>query len=192
MKLFLLLTVIVFSAIGSASTVEWNSITVEKYSDEVYITSWPPLYMYGCHDSDCLRLSGHVSNNLTYGSFWVEVYAGDVIAGNVLAESGYWFFAYAGQSSDGQSIEFSDYNIEIKKRASTYLAVVLDMGHEGREFWTGWVELTLDDNSDVVALSSAFDRSGGPLVVGAIPEPTSGILLLFGLSVMGLRRRRIS
>jgi hypothetical protein len=189
MKIFLLLTVIGFSAFCSASTVEWNSIIVEKYSEEMYITSWPPLYMSGIQDSDCLWLSGHVSNNLTYGSFWVEVYAGDVITGQALAETEYLFFAYAGQSSDGQAIEFSDYPIELKKGASTYLAVVLDIGHEGREFWSGWVELTLDENGDVVALSSAFDWSGGPLIVGAVPEPTSGLLLLLGISILSLRRR---
>ena len=187
MKRILTVISFLFCLICSASTIEWNTLTIEKYSGGYYCTALP-LDLVSHGSGDTVILTGSTYDNLAYASLWVEVFAGDVITGQELYENETSYFAYANHTPDWEPIEFSDYSISVSKGKSTYLAVVLDMAHEGREFWTGWVELTLDGNGDVVALNSAFDRSGGTLVVGAVPEPTSGMLLLFGLSVLGLRR----
>jgi hypothetical protein len=176
----------------SASTVEWGTLTIDKYSDgSYYCTAWP-LYMDSHRNGDTMILAGSTYDNLAYASLWVEVFAGDVITGQGLYENETSYFAYANHTPDWEPIELSDYSVSVRKGESTYLAVALDIAHEGREFWTGWMELTVDENGDVVALNSAFDRSGGPLIVGAIPEPTSGMFLIFGLTVLGLRRRNIN
>jgi hypothetical protein len=176
----------------SASTVEWGTLTIDKYSDgSYYCTAWP-LYMDSHRNGDTIILAGSTYDNLAYASLWVEVFAGDVITGKGLYENETSYFAYANHTPDWEPIELSDYSVSVRKGESTYLAVALDIAHEGREFWTGWIELTVDENGDVVALNSAFDRSGGPLIVGAIPEPTSGMFLIFGLTVLGLRRRNIN
>ena len=191
MKCFAAVVSFLFCLSCSASTVEWGTLTIEKYSGGYYCTAWP-LDMDSHRSGDTIILTGSTYDNLAYASLWVEVFAGDVITGQGLYENETSYFAYANHTPDWDPIEFSDYSVSVSKGESIYLAVALDIAHEGREFWTGWMELTVNESGDVVALNSAFDRSGGSLVVGAIPEPTHGMLLLLGLSVLGLRRRRIS
>lgn len=187
------LTVIsfLFCLTSIASTIEWGALTIEKYSDELYYcTAWP-LDMDSHRNGDAIILTGSTYDNLAYASLWVEVFAGDVITGQGLYGNETSYFAYANHTPDWEPIERSDYSVSVSKGESTYLAVALDIGHEGKEFWTGWMELTLDGNGDVVALNSAFDRSGEPLIVGAIPEPCTGMLFVFGLALLGLRRSKI-
>lgn len=60
----------------------------------------------------------------------------------------------------------------------------------------GWVAISEDANGNPVAISSAIDLDGGPMIVGggawegATPEPVSGLLLLLGGALLALRRRR--
>ena len=61
----------------------------------------------------------------------------------------------------------------------------------------GWVALSEDAYGNPVAISSAIDLDGGPMIVGggawegATPEPVSGILLLLGGALLALRRRPV-
>ena len=169
MKYIIAVVSFLLCIISNASEVEWGTITVYKNYTGKYETSWMPLTLVGVGDENSKIVTGSTYDNMMYGSLWVEAYAGDIITGRGVYEDELTYFAYASHTSDGSPLVFSDYSILVSKGVSTYLGVVLDMGHEGREFWTGWVELTLDANGDIIALSSAFDRSGGPLVVGAIP-----------------------
>ena len=60
----------------------------------------------------------------------------------------------------------------------------------------GWVALSEDAYGNPVAISSAIDLDGGPMIVGGgawegvTPEPASGLLLFFGAALLALRRRR--
>ena len=51
----------------------------------------------------------------------------------------------------------------------------------------GWVQLGIDDAGRVSVLQSVQGSEG--LVVGAIPEPSNALLLLFGAAALALRRR---
>lgn len=189
MKWIMVVISFLFCIICSATTVEWGTLTIDKYSGGYYCVAWP-LDMESYSDGNTVILTGSTYDNLAYASLWVEVFAGDLITGQGLYENETSYFAYANHTQDLEPIEFSDYSVSVTKGESTYLAVALDIGHEGEEFWVGWMEITLDDNGDVVALNSAFDRSGGPLIVGAIPEPCLGMLIMLGLMVLGLKRSR--
>ena len=61
---------------------------------------------------------------------------------------------------------------------------------EGRT-WYGWVHVSVDENDlTMTLLGSGINLEGGAVTVGAIPEPSSALLLLVGGAVLGLRRRR--
>ncbi len=55
----------------------------------------------------------------------------------------------------------------------------------------GWAHLNVDATGEVNLLGSAIGLDGQSMVVGAIPEPSSAMLLILGLCVLGLRRRAV-
>ncbi len=57
----------------------------------------------------------------------------------------------------------------------------------------GWVEFGFANPDGLIVVNGAMDFDGGPMIVGggsAIPEPSGGLLLLFGAAAMALKRRR--
>ncbi len=55
----------------------------------------------------------------------------------------------------------------------------------------GWMRVTLqNDNTPGVIHEWAYEDSGGPILVGNIPEPSLALLCSLGLAALALRRRR--
>lgn len=79
----------------------------------------------------------------------------------------------------------------------SYLSIVLRPSnpHDSNIEVYGWLQLGVRDG-EIQLLHSALDLDGGPMIVGGgsalTPEPSSTLLLLLGLCVLGLRRRRLS
>ena len=67
---------------------------------------------------------------------------------------------------------------------------VSGVGYEEGETWYGWVHVSVDDDLNMTLLDEGINLYGGPVVVGAIPEPSSAVLMLVGLAWLALRRRR--
>ena len=69
---------------------------------------------------------------------------------------------------------------------SVYLGFVISSGSD----FYGWVELGWDERG-ITVWDSAMDIDGAPIKIGSIPEPSSAFLVLSGLAVLCLRRRKI-
>ena len=61
-------------------------------------------------------------------------------------------------------------------------------GYEEGMSWYGWVHVSVDENLEMTLLGADINLYGGAVMVGAIPEPSGGILLLLGAAILGLRR----
>lgn len=55
----------------------------------------------------------------------------------------------------------------------------------------GWAHIAVNDDMSLSLRGSAMSLDGSPLVVGAIPEPSAGLLALLGFSLLALRRTRL-
>ena len=98
--------------------------------------------------------------------------------------------------SDGESTGSVDFEIPLDD--TTYLAYTVAYGNSmtgappdpsSPSRW-GWVELKAEQNGELVLVRDAMSWSD-PLVIGAVPEPSSALLLLVDGAVLGLRRRRV-
>ena len=67
-------------------------------------------------------------------------------------------------------------------------------GHraEHPDYFYGWMEYVVNQDGTVNVLVSALDIDGDRIVVGAIPEPSAGLLALLGFSLLALRRTRLT
>ena len=63
-------------------------------------------------------------------------------------------------------------------------------GYFEGQSWYGWVHVSVGDDLNMTLLGSGINLSGGPVTVGAIPEPSSALLLLAGAALLALGRRR--
>ena len=69
-------------------------------------------------------------------------------------------------------------------------SLVLDDGDDTVAF--GWLEVTFQNNDTPGVIHSwAFENTGAPLAVAAIPEPTQSFLIALALGIMAIRRRRL-
>ena len=55
--------------------------------------------------------------------------------------------------------------------------------------WYGWIHVSIDENLEMTLLGEGINLYGGEVIVGSIPEPHSGLLLLVGGALLALRRR---
>ncbi len=100
--------------------------------------------------------------------------------------SQYFVHSWIDDGSGGGTAE-----IHVQGGDDFYLAFVLGDGYD-RSYVYGWVNIGVEVNGNLTLLGSAADLAGGPMIVGgggAIPEPSSGLLLLLGWAALGLRRK---
>lgn len=200
-RIIVLIFMICLSSYTNAATVEWNRAFVFCQGFDstgtygLYTMGSPYLNMAATRDGTTLELRAMPEANLVSANTFVQIYyvpgseffvSSDDVYG---ASSHFAYAAYTSPSLDTWE-EHADYSIRIDKGKSVYLAFAVQRSDAIESSTCGWVELGLDDNGDLTALRSAWDIDGDPIMVGGIPEPSSGLLLLIGGALLAIRRKR--
>lgn len=141
---------------------------------------------------------GSAADIQTYVSgAWLNSQNGDIVdKESMLWKSKYLINETFGSIYNPSSNMFGEYDVNTSQYLKFIVqdrAEVVDhlngRGADPSTCYTGWVEYMIDDSGKFNLLNSAIDFDGGPMIVGAIPEPTSGLLLLLGIAGLALRRK---
>lgn len=174
-----------------AVTVEWgvSSVIAEQSdfdgSDWLFTIGRPYFNIKGDVSGLQLILTAMPDSNLENANSFVRAQIGDVVSQEYLNSKGE-YFAWA--QYNNPSVH-TDYQIILDDTEHVYLVFAAEYAAYGTIRY-GWLELGRDERGLLKVYSSAWDVDGDSITVGSIPEPMSGVLLMFGLSVLALRRRK--
>ena len=126
-------------------------------------------------------------------SWWRGVDKNDVVDyGSMVVPHDDYFSYY----SDGAPIGFYDIVIGRGKTVTLAFATgdpVMNTEWDGAPYFYGWVELGYN-GTDIFIVKSAIETTGIGILAGTgivIPEPSTALLALSGMTALLLRRRRI-
>ena len=109
---------------------------------------------------------------------WVVADVGDSVDESYISTGRLVLDAYY---TDASKIEY--HTMSAAKGSTFYLALIVDDAD-----YYGWLAIDVDSSGGLHLAHSALSTEPG-IVVGAIPEPSSWLLLLLGFAGLALRRR---
>ena len=185
-----------FAITGEAEAINWNFLDQTDFYDyttypgqsaktESSLTSTQ--YGIKLRYEGKLFYPGQIENPPELsGTHDLHVRASESFANNFLlavVERGS-YFAGEGASNNWLDLEgMSNANLP----TDYYLGIVIQDKFGDRY---GWIQLHYDEDAHISIAHQALDMDGDTILVGMIPEPTSGFLLLVGTAFLALRRRR--
>ena len=123
-------------------------------------------------------------------NWWALVLYGDIVSESTFASlQPIELFDYDGHADSGGTLIETPEDFYMAFKVSEVLKG--STGYTEGMSWYGWVHVSVDDNLQMTLLGADINLYGGEIIVGAsTPEPSGGMLLLWGVAVLGLRRRR--
>lgn len=193
---------------AAASTVEWNAIDIcsicGRRANGVNLnvvqgagqSELPITYNYnGQGRVVSLKSDLNYMPLVIIDGLWVDAYVNDIIDLNYFEQARTVLLDYG---STGVTPQSTGSSLAISEGETAYLALTAlyttafaeDMITPiATQQMFGWVEVTISQNQLEVVRSAFADA---PLYCGAglVPEPTSGLLMLIGITGLELKRRR--
>ena len=206
-SLFLSVLLFVCSTGALAQSVEWNCLRLDPpsatggYWSELRVTE---SFYYSCGFDPAIRLYvSSIASDFTIETYdfedtlssfignWLVADAGDVASEATTRHQG----NYLNHAKIDGETGYATYNLEGTAPQDYYLIFAVenldDYVNEVPDprYAYGWAHVSVNGDMSLSLLGSAMSLDGSPLVVGAIPEPSAGVLLLLGLAGLVLRRR---
>ena len=204
-KVCFVFSLMLFASVCRAATVQWNVVGIY----DVQGSLWQDVY--GCDhvlgvsaDHFIEQIAGYKTVNPSSSSVVLSGQNGATLASNAHA----WRQLNYGDLVDATSVmgDFNDYffalfdghyndvfsNLVINRGESVYLGFFIENHTLDPLF--GWVELGYD-GKNVFVVNSAMETTGLGIYAGTgqvVPEPSTALLALVGISALCLRRRRVA
>ena len=191
MRSVILVLSILFVFAVNAANVEWDVSNIDYAqngygdSDWLFVIGRPYLNIKADVVGSGLRLTAENSSSMVSGNTYAIASKGDVVSREYMDAKGEYFHLAARYNPEVRM----DYSILLDGSENIYLAFIADYASFDTPRY-GWVELGLDEDGLLKAYSSAWDVDGDSIIVGDVPEPSGGLLLLLGAGSIALRRRK--
>ena len=191
MRSVILVLSILFVFAVNAANVEWDVSNIDYAqngygdSDWLFVIGRPYLNIKADVVGSGLRLTAENSSSMVSGNTYAIASKGDVVSREYMDAKGEYFHL---AERDNPEVRM-DYSILLDGSENIYLAFIADYASFDTPRY-GWVELGLDEDGLLKAYSSAWDVDGDSIIVGDVPEPSGGLLLLLGAGSIALRRRK--
>ena len=215
MRKLIFIAAVAVSQCAFGANVLWDALELDRYGsaggDVEYVLGWTGFMSVeaGLPDCYCADVWIRIQDMYNSSCYWVESVDYDFTATGVTAN---WLCAENGDIADAGTTRNVKYYFN-------HCHLDHETGWENQGFFTdpdadfylmfavgslndhnagipnpnclyGWAQLKVDGNGELGLIRSAIGLDGQAMIVGAIPEPSSALLLLLGCAGLALRRRR--
>ena len=215
MKIFLQIVFATYSMTSLAGAVLWNAITVsDRWADGsqkielqqqdigfdvsfVIKTGGGGNYFWA--ESDDSRKGSAAPLQHYYSGAWLSAVVEDLVSASTTLDKDVYFF----NELYGYSPIYSTDYLNADEGSTRYLKFVIQDFNEAEEYtcgerpelpsvYYGWMAYayTAEDGLNIISSAIGLDHQNMIVGSGATPEPTSGLLFLFGLAALALKRSR--
>ena len=152
-------------------------------------------------DVSTLTFDRNPNSDIATPQNWIRASPGDVVSEATTRNLDASRYLVHDRLDDGEYVGQGQITLQRNNSSDVHLAFTVQTPSYPYECIYGWVEFNVlwDSNGCgylVDSATGAYASLGEPMIVGGgawtggIPEPSGGMLLLWGVAVLGLRRRR--